>query len=107
MIGFLGETILGMFANLNPVQVEKFVHQFFNTVDDWKAFKGSVRDLMICTKSFSSQQNDFYDYEAKVSSVVDSNKYRSKKKKLSRKSANENYSYQVWVIWLKASRLIT
>ena len=67
VIKLLSDTIMGMFANLNTVQVEKFMHEFFNTVEDWKAFKGAVRDLMICSKSFSSQQSDFYEYETKVS----------------------------------------
>ena len=64
---------MSMFANLNPVQVEKFIHEFFNTAEDWRAFKGAVRDLMICMRSFSSQQNDFYEYEAKVSAIYETN----------------------------------
>ena len=38
----------------------------FNTVDDWKNFKGTLRDLMVSTRSFASQENDFYEHEKKI-----------------------------------------
>ena len=70
VIRYLCELIMAMFPNLNAVQVEKFAHEFFNSVDDWKAFKGSVRDLMICMRSFSAQEGAFYEYEMKVSAIT-------------------------------------
>ena len=39
--------------------------KLFNNVDDRKAFKGVVRDLMISMRQFSNQQNDFYEAEKK------------------------------------------
>ena len=41
--------------------------ELVNNVDDRKAFKGTVRDLMISMRSFANQQNDFYEAEKKVS----------------------------------------
>lgn len=54
-----------LFPHLNAVQVQTFCIQFFNNVDDWKQFKGGIRDLMIATRSYSSAQNDFYEFEKK------------------------------------------
>lgn len=39
--------------------------ELVNNVDDRKAFKGTVRDLMISMRSFANQQNDFYEAEKK------------------------------------------
>lgn len=50
VLNFLSETIKKNFQNLNTVQIQKFALEFFNNYEDWKAFKGSVRDLMICTR---------------------------------------------------------
>ena len=61
------EKILASFPNLNRTQVEAYVMGLFNHVDDRKAFKGTVRDLMISMRSFANQQNDFYEAEKKVS----------------------------------------
>ena len=85
VIKLLCETIMSMFANLNPVQVEKFIHEFFNTVEDWMAFKGAVRDLMISMRSFSSQQNDFYEYETKVSIIFNIDLFQIQKEKTAKK----------------------
>lgn len=70
---------MSMFPNLNAVQVEKFAHEFFNSVDEWKAFKGSVRDLMICMRSFSSQSGAFYEYEMKQEKEKTLDKERRRK----------------------------
>ena len=64
-IEILKYLILNMFPNLNQIQVEKFSIEFFNNCDDYKIFKSSVRDLMISSRSFSSQENEFYMYEMK------------------------------------------
>lgn len=37
----------------------------FNNCDDWKPFKATMRDLLISMKSFSSQQQDFYEHQKK------------------------------------------
>jgi len=49
------EKILAAFPNLNRTQVEAYVMGLFNNVDDRKAFKGTVRDLLIAMRSFASQ----------------------------------------------------
>lgn len=59
------EKILASFPNLNRTQVEAYVMELVNNVDDRKAFKGTVRDLMISMRSFANQQNDFYEAEKK------------------------------------------
>lgn len=66
MTDLLLNQILVKFANLNKVEVEKYIIQLFNNLDDWKQFKGSLRDLMISTRSFSSQENEIYEHEKKV-----------------------------------------
>lgn len=43
-----------MFSNLNTVQVESFVIRLFNTVNDWKSFKDTLRDLLVSMKKFAS-----------------------------------------------------
>ena len=57
------QTIMGMFPNLNSSQVETYAIGLFNSVDDWKNFKGTIRDLMISMRSFSNQQDAFYEHE--------------------------------------------
>jgi hypothetical protein len=42
----------------------------FNNADNWKDFKGTVRDLMVSMRSFSSQENAFYEHEMKVSTFL-------------------------------------
>jgi len=54
-----------MFPNMNQVLVETYVMQLFNNVEEWKQFKSSVRDLMVSMRSFSSQDNQFYEHERK------------------------------------------
>jgi len=55
------------FPNLNHVQVETFVTKLFNSVSAWKEFKGTLRDLLISSKSFSSKDDAFYEEEREVS----------------------------------------
>lgn len=54
VIELLINTILELFPNLNKMWVETLSNRFFNTFDDWKAFKGAVRDLMVSMRSFSA-----------------------------------------------------
>ena len=58
-----------LFPNLNKVLVDTYAIQLFNNIDDWKLFKGTVRDLMVSMRSFSSTDNDFYEHERKVSFI--------------------------------------
>ena len=67
VLDMLVNSIIEMFPNLNRAQVETYVIALFNNVDEWKQFKGTVRDLMISMRSFASTENDFYEYERKVS----------------------------------------
>jgi len=60
-------TIISLFPNLNQVLVETLAIKLFNSADNWKEFKGTVRDLMVSMRSFSSTQNEFYEHERKVS----------------------------------------
>jgi hypothetical protein len=55
-----------LFGNLNRVWVETLAVQFFNNFDNWKAFKGSVKDLMVSMRSFSSQKDEFYEHQMKL-----------------------------------------
>jgi exportin-1 len=55
-----------MFPNLNSAQVETFAIQLFNNGEDWKQFKGTLRDLMISMRSFASQENEFYEHQMKL-----------------------------------------
>lgn len=50
----LKQSICQMFSNLNTVQVESFVIRLFNTVNDWKSFKDTLRDLLVSMKKFAS-----------------------------------------------------
>lgn len=59
--------IMELFPNLNRVLVQTLVMQMFNNVDNWKAFKGTIRDLMVSMRSFSSTSDEFYQHEMKVS----------------------------------------
>lgn len=59
-----------MFPNLNKVLVETLAIQLFNNVDNFKQFKGTLRDLMVSMRSFSAQENDFYEHEKKVSNYT-------------------------------------
>jgi hypothetical protein len=43
-----------LFPNLNSVLVQTLVMQMFNNVDNWKAFKGTLRDLMVSMRTFSA-----------------------------------------------------
>ncbi len=54
-----------MFPNLNQQQVETFVLSLYNNSEDWKQFKGSMRDMMISMRQFASQENEFYTHELK------------------------------------------
>ena len=58
-----------LFPNLNRVLVETYAIQLFNNLEDWKQFKGTVRDLMVSMRSFSSANDDFYEHERKVSFI--------------------------------------
>ena len=64
---YLASFICEKFANLNRVQVEAFVIKLFNSLNDWKAFKDTLRDLLISMKSYATQDNDFYAEEKQVS----------------------------------------
>jgi len=52
---------------MNRVQIEAFVIKLFNSIDDWKTFKDTLRDLLISMKSFASQNDEFYAEEKSVS----------------------------------------
>ena len=67
---YLASTICSKFANLNRVQVEAFVIKLFNSLNDWKAFKDTLRDLLISMKSYATQDNDFYAEEKQVSALI-------------------------------------
>ena len=60
------QTLLSLFPNLVRAQVETISIAMFNNVDEWKNFKGTLRDLMVSTRSFASQENDFYAHEKKL-----------------------------------------
>ena len=51
---------------MNTSLVETYCLQLFNNVDDWKAFKGSLRDLRIEMNRFSAQGEEFYEEERKI-----------------------------------------
>lgn len=51
---------------MNASLIETYCLQLFNNVDDWKAFKGSLRDLRIEMNRFSAQGEDFYEEERKI-----------------------------------------
>jgi len=51
------------FANLNRVQVEGFIIKLFNSLQDWRVFKDTLRDLLISMKSYAAQSDDFYNDE--------------------------------------------
>lgn len=66
VIEFLIEIISEQFKNMNKQLVETYCLQLFNNVDDWKAFKGSLRDLRIEMNRFSAQGDNFYEEERKI-----------------------------------------
>lgn len=70
---------MDLFPNLNKVLVETYVIQLFNNLEDWKKFKGSVRDLMVSMRSFSSQNNEFYEHEMKLEKDKAAKKEQDKK----------------------------
>ena len=70
VIELLTGSILEMFPNMHKDQVEMFCYQFFNNVEDHENFEGSVSDMMISTKSFAQQGNDFYEHKKKVSIFI-------------------------------------
>lgn len=51
---------------MNRVQIEAFIIKLFNSINDWKTFKDTLRDLLISMKSFASQNDDFYSEEKKA-----------------------------------------
>jgi exportin-1 len=60
-----------LFPNLNKVQIEAFVLNLFNHCSDWPSFKSTLRDLLISMKSYSSNNDEFYEDERKVSRKFD------------------------------------
>ncbi len=66
VINLIIESIKSLFPNLNKVQIEGFVWNLFNHSYDWHQFKSTLRDLLISMKSFSSNNDDFYEEEKKV-----------------------------------------
>ena len=66
--------IIERFKNLNEIEVEKYIIQLFNSIDEWKPFKQTLRDLMISMKSYSSQENDIYEQEKKEQEAVEQQK---------------------------------
>ena len=67
VVNLLIECINTLFPNLNKVQIETFVLNLFNTCYEWSQFKATLRDLLISMKSFSSNNDYFYEEERKVS----------------------------------------
>ena len=59
--------------------METFAIQLFNNADDWKQFKGTLRDLMISMRSFASQENDFYEHQRKAETEKAKKKEQEKK----------------------------
>jgi len=55
---------------MNKVQIEAFVIKLFNSLQDWKTFKDTLRDLLISMKSYASQNDEFYEEEKQVSFLV-------------------------------------
>jgi exportin-1 len=66
-IQLLIDCINMLFVNLNKVQIEAFVLNLFNFCNDWPQFKSTLRDLLISMKSYSSNNDEFYEDERKVS----------------------------------------
>jgi len=66
VITLLIDCIKTLFPNLNKVQIEAFVWKLFNTCNEWQEFKANLRDLLISMKSFSSNNDEFYEEEKKV-----------------------------------------
>lgn len=48
---------------MNKVQIEAFVLKLFNTLNEWSAFKDTLRDLLVSMKSYASQNDDLYAEE--------------------------------------------
>lgn len=99
---FLISSIMESFPNLNRVLVDTYTMQLFNNLDDWKRFKGTVRDLMVSMRSFSSANDDFYEHERKVSYslyfVFSSAQvlYRSREKKPWKGNRRRSSWFQAW-----------
>ena len=66
VINVLIDCIKSLFPNLNKVQIEAFVLNLFNYCYEWSDFKTTLRDLLISMKSFSSNNDEFYEEEKKV-----------------------------------------
>jgi exportin-1 len=67
VVALLIECIKELFPNLNKVQIEAFVWKLFNTAGEWAEFKATLRDLLVSMKSFSSNNDELYEEERKVS----------------------------------------
>lgn len=67
---YLSTNLLSQFRNMNKVQVEAFVIKLFNSINEWKTFKDTLRDLLISMKSYASQNDEFYAEEMQVSILV-------------------------------------
>jgi CRM1 C terminal len=80
---FITDGLIQCFPNLNRLQVEAYVLQMFTNCEDWKAFKGTMNDIMISLRSFSSQQNDFYEHQKKVANEKALKKQRDMMTRLS------------------------
>jgi len=66
VMSFIADKMIASFPNLNKSQVETFVIQLFSNCDDWKQFKSTMRDMMISMRSFSDQENSFYEHQKKL-----------------------------------------
>ena len=60
---FLSSLLMSQFENMNRVQIEAFILKLFNTLNDWTAFKDTLRDLLVSMKSYASQNDEFYTEE--------------------------------------------
>ena len=65
VIELLINVIMELFPNLNKMWVETLSNRFFNTHDNWKEFKGAVRDLMVSIRAFSVQGEKYYEWDLK------------------------------------------
>jgi CRM1 C terminal len=69
-INVLIDCINVLFPNLNKVQIEAFVLNLFNHCQSWTQFKETLRDMLISMKSYSSNNDEFYEEERKVSVIL-------------------------------------
>ena len=65
VIDLLINVIMELFPNLNKMWVEALANRFFNNYENWKEFKGAVRDLMVSIRSFSAQGEKYYEWDLK------------------------------------------